>query len=91
MIKGPPSYVDQLIGRIEHKDAANDNASPAASYRVVIEDETTGQEFVGWSGISRERAETIADFVNRRGVADVKIGRMPRRPFLFGRLARGRK
>lgn len=74
---------------------ANDNAQGAPHpqcFRIVIEDEETGQEFIGWGGVTRERAEKIIDFVDGRAVAEVKVGRLARRPWkqLFGAAARPR-
>ncbi len=90
-MSGNDSFVDALIGRIAVSgDAANDNASTGGPYRVVIEHESDGREFVGWGGISRERAEAIVAFVNNRCAPDIKIGRLPPRPNMDG-LARNRK
>lgn len=71
---------------------ANDNGIAPGCFRVVIEDEDTGQEYLGWGGITRERAEKIVDFIDGRAVADVKVGRLARRPWkeLFGKEARPR-
>lgn len=88
---GNDSFVDTLISRIEHTDAANDNGKPtAATFRIVIEDEATGREFLGWGGLIRERVDLIAGFIDNRGVAQEKIGRMPARRLNLDGLARNR-
>ncbi len=84
------NFVDRMIGRIETKEAANDNGSPVPVYRVIIEDEDTGREFIGWGGISRARVERIVEFVDNKGVADEKIGRLPARKLNLDGLARNR-
>lgn len=91
MSTGTNDFVDALIGRIEHKAAANDNSeAPAQVFRVIIEDEDTGREFLGWNGINRARAGRIAEFIDNRGVADEKIGRLPPRKLNLDGLARNR-
>lgn len=48
-------------------------------FRVVFEDEKTGQEFAGFSGISRKRAEEIMTLIRLKGDHDLQTGRLPAR------------
>lgn len=46
-------------------------------YRVVIEDEKTGQEFVGFSGLNRVAVERIHALVNSVGAHELSVGKLP--------------
>jgi hypothetical protein len=96
MTNDPPYYagsMEPIDVDLSLSQAANDNASPQGqTYRVVVEDDETGQELMGWTGITRARIEAIADFVDNRAVPQEKLGRLvKRRPnLLFGSQARAR-
>lgn len=48
-------------------------------FRWVLEDEKTGQEQIAFAGLSRKRAEEIAEIIKLKGDHDVKVGRLPPR------------
>lgn len=65
-------------------------------FRIIIEGQDDGIEHRGWRGITRTRAADIAAYIDRKGVAEEMIGRLPKRtnitPFAYGRgYGRGRK
>lgn len=48
-------------------------------FRVVIEDERTGQEIAGHAGLSRKFVDAINAFIKARGDHDLSVGGMPKR------------
>lgn len=64
---------------------ANDNADGPrvhreTTYRVVVEDEHTGQEYRGWRGLSRDSTERIAALINSVGAHAETLGALPKAP-----------
>jgi hypothetical protein len=57
--------------------------SPATAsgprFRIVIEDEDSGQEFVGFSGHTRSFVESVVAFIKARGDHDLSAGRLPKK------------
>lgn len=69
-----------LLEAIEiHRDPRLTGETVLRKYRIVIEDDATGQEFAGFSGLSRKRAEEIAGFIKLKGDHDLATGRLPPR------------
>lgn len=67
---------------------ANDNASPDAparvihrdhTFRVIVEDEETGEEYRGWSGLNRVATERVAALINHVGAHELALGELPKR------------
>lgn len=46
-------------------------------YRIVIEDEKTEQEFVGFSGLNRVAVQRIVALIHSVGAHELQIGRLP--------------
>lgn len=63
---------------IERDDALTEEVT-MPRFRWVLEDEKTGQEQIAFAGLSRKRAEEIAEIIKLKGDHDVKVGRLPPR------------
>lgn len=46
-------------------------------FRIIIEDEKTGQEYRGWSGLNRTACDRISALINSVGAHDSKVGELP--------------
>ena len=74
---GLPAY---LIEPIEiGRDPRITDEATMRKYRIVIEDDETGQEYAGFSGLSRRKAEEISELIKLKGDHDLTTGRLPPR------------
>lgn len=74
------SVSEALHGHIEiARDPRLTEEATMRKYRVVIEDEKTGQEYAAFAGLTRARAEVVAAYIRDHGDADLKAGRLPPR------------
>lgn len=48
-------------------------------YRIVIEDERTGEEFKAYAGLSRQACERACAMIDSASDHDLKLGRLPAR------------